>query len=404
MLILCSIVCFGFLVGGHVFTFILNSKFKQHFATKHVLMNNTTKPERIRAATHVLMNNTTKPERIRAVTHVLINNTTKPERIRVHIYNMLIDYIRSDPFKGCDDRCYLTSGTEDYATSSVVLFLAARVGINPPKKYRGQTWIFFGKESPVHYSAVSFHKWSNLFNWTMTYRRDSDIYFGYANCEHLKEPLKQLPEIIINDTDTKFSDPVKAAWMASNCRTPSQREEYVNKLVELNNIRIDIYGGCGKHKCGRSSGTPNRACLNLLSNSYPYYLSFENSLCVDYVTEKVFKMFDNSLFTIPIVRGDGLSYSHLLPFGSYINVNDYSSRKDLVKNMESILNNHSRFRNFFTWRRYHKFTLANNMTFCNLCNKLHQNYLDNSNRVYENIDLWLKGNKHKYVCSTQEDI
>ena len=60
----------------------------------------------------------------------------------------------------------------------------------------------------------------------------------------------------------------------------------------------------------------------MLEQDYKFYLSFENSICVDYVTEK----FYNALLfnTVPVVYG-GADYSRLAPNMSYINIRNYGS-------------------------------------------------------------------------------
>lgn len=60
----------------------------------------------------------------------------------------------------------------------------------------------------------------------------------------------------------------------------------------------------------------------MLEQDYKFYLSFENSICVDYVTEK----FYNALLfnTVPIVYG-GADYSRLAPNMSYIDIRNYGS-------------------------------------------------------------------------------
>lgn len=55
------------------------------------------------------------------------------------------------------------------------------------------------------------------------------------------------------------------------------------------------------------------------SNSH---FSFENSLCMDYVTEKFFKVFDYDM--VPIVFGSA-DYSKIAPPKSYIKVEDFES-------------------------------------------------------------------------------
>lgn len=48
-------------------------------------------------------------------------------------------------------------------------------------------------ESP-HYTLLNLKNYANFFNWTLTYRRDSDIYFPYGGFTKLKEKLEKIPE------------------------------------------------------------------------------------------------------------------------------------------------------------------------------------------------------------------
>ena len=53
----------------------------------------------------------------------------------------------------------------------------------------------------------------------------------------------------------------------------AQREKLVSTLSKF--LEVDIYGGCGPHKCEKNDKT----CYSRIEKTYKFYLSFENSLC-----------------------------------------------------------------------------------------------------------------------------
>jgi len=59
---------------------------------------------------------------------------------------------------------------------------------------------------------------------------------------------------------------------------------YANELAK--HISVDVYGGCGEKKCPKKK---QGECYQMLKNDYKFYLCFENSHCVYYVTEKFFE-------------------------------------------------------------------------------------------------------------------
>ena len=101
-------------------------------------------------------------------------------------------------------------------------------------------------------------------------------------------------------------------------------EMFCNLVKSLQNyMPVDIYGDCGTHKC------PDKEdCLQYISDNYKFYISFENSLCKDYVTEKFFQAMSHDI--LPIVYG-GTDYSEIAPPKSYINVlPDFEKPNDLA--------------------------------------------------------------------------
>ena len=60
----------------------------------------------------------------------------------------------------------------------------------------------------------------------------------------------------------------------------------------------------------------------ILSSKFQFYLSLENSLCTDYVTEKFWKVLEYNV--IPVVL-NGANMSHIAPPHSYIDFKDFNN-------------------------------------------------------------------------------
>ena len=142
-------------------------------------------------------------------------------------------------------------------------------------KSKRQVWILYSLESPQN-TADIFSAHAHLVNWTATYRRDSTIVTPYAKWVPYKKRLRK--KMIKNYAKGKEK---KIAWFASNCQTSNERLDFALKLSR--HMQVDIYGECGTLECPRAV----KECFSMLKN-YKFYLSFENSNCRDYITEKFF--------------------------------------------------------------------------------------------------------------------
>lgn len=76
--------------------------------------------------------------------------------------------------------------------------------------------------------------------------------------------------------------------------------EFAKNLEKETHLGLDIYGECGR-------GFVSKQEEKSLWQDYKFYLSFENSHCLDYITEKFFKVLVWDV--IPIVRGASIRYS-----------------------------------------------------------------------------------------------
>ena len=119
-----------------------------------------------------------------------------------------------------------------------------------------------------------------------------------------------------------------AAWFVSHCATQARRELYVKRLKK--HLPVDIYGKCGKLECSRSNETE---CYLRAEQQYKFYLSFENSVCEDYVTEKFFNAMRYNV--IPVTY-NGVNMSAFAPPHSHINTLDFKTVSALGKYLNKV--------------------------------------------------------------------
>ncbi|XP_069118755.1 alpha-(1,3)-fucosyltransferase C-like isoform X2 [Argopecten irradians] len=312
----------------------------------------------------------------------------KQENVQVHYYNKPPS-VSLQAFSKCPDRCTMTHGKKDYKNKKIVIFHGPDLFGKPPKKYRGQLWIMQAMEPPYLY-ADHINLWKRVFNWTLVHRRDSDVFTPYGSFAPIRSQ---------SDIDTRpinWANKTRiAAWFVSKCKTPGRREDFVRLLQHHTNVHI--YGKCGNLSCPRSV---HNNCLEQLKNHYLFYLSFENSLCADYLTEKVTRLMQDGLDVIPVVRGTGDLYKMHLPPNSFISAHDYTAQ-GLAEKMISISKNKEEFKKYFEWRQQY-YAEEIDLFYCDLCRKLHS--ANKYERLYESITHWVKDHPHHTNCHEATDL
>ena len=281
--------------------------------------------------------------------------------------------------------CVLTYKKKDFSSSDVVIFHGRNLPnmkalrelhyTRPPD----QAWVFFLLESLAHSPDTT--QYDGLFNWTMSYRRDSDVYQPY----NFYMPLEADDEKPNISTDYSVGKDRLVVWTVSNCE--GKRFSYVNKLKQF--VKVDIYGGCGENKCNRRESTPTKVCAKLL-RSYNFQLAFENTECLDYVTEKYWgSPLEHGI--VPIVMG-GADYKEIAIPGSYINVLDYPSVKALADYLLYLDKNNTAYNEYFRWKTKYKLSgvlcgghlNSHYQWTCDLCALA--NNASAKKKVYEHLD------------------
>ena len=243
----------------------------------------------------------------------------------------------------------------------------------PLKRSAQQIWFYYVMENPLNV-AMNYSTLNNQFNWTMSYRRNSEIHIPYGGYRLKRNPL--ISNKSYAKDKTRF-----AVWMASNC-VSGERNDYVTSL--MSHIPVTIYGKCGVDVCP----LPRRSleCKKLL-RQHKFYLSFENGNCIDYITEKYWEnAIGNDI--VPVVMG-AADYKALAIPGSYINVMDYSTPEQLAEYLKYLDRNHTAYNEYFRWKE--KYEQIAPRTACTLCKQIHNSSLRSKSRIYGALEkFWDK--------------
>eukprot|EP01104_Vermistella_antarctica_P002465 TRINITY_DN12705_c0_g1_i1.p1 TRINITY_DN12705_c0_g1~~TRINITY_DN12705_c0_g1_i1.p1 ORF type:complete len:494 (+),score=79.87 TRINITY_DN12705_c0_g1_i1:396-1877(+) len=212
---------------------------------------------------------------------------------------------------------------EDHAAADVVLgvFPGGRV---PSKSKPKQLRAMLSWESKGNYAAQTrkgFREGYDVFtsfDWDLN---DRDL-----PCTYIEEPeyVFRKPPVLLEDKnqDTLIS------WFSSRC----QHEHRMNFVADLKKfIKIDSYGRCHNNakldkkypqcKVGKS-GWQNYGEKDCVISKYKFSLAVENSIEVDYITEKLWGVFKSG--SVPVYWG-GTNVDQYLPSPtSIVNVADFN--------------------------------------------------------------------------------
>jgi hypothetical protein len=217
----------------------------------------------------------------------------------------------------------------------------------------------FGGESIEWYPFVGTKEFQSYFNISIGSPRHAFDYPGI-------NPWLQSPELLMKSErfmqglkDVVFRANSSVAMMVSNCdQNTKRRTDYLAELMDY--IQVDSFGRCLptaqvplelllKHGATGANHhkTDYKAVKHDVFKAYPFVLTFENSNCYDYVTEKAF----DALLAgaVPIYMG-APNIVDFLPPSSFIDATWFSGPQQLADYIRHLLSHPAEYEKYHAWR------------------------------------------------------
>ncbi|XP_041826853.1 alpha-(1,3)-fucosyltransferase 7 isoform X1 [Melanotaenia boesemani] len=275
--------------------------------------------------------------------------------------------------------CILVDQRSYFPSADVVVFHnreliqgSQKLPIELPRP-QGQRWAWMSLESPANNGNLQ--KFANIFNMTISYRRDADVTTPYG--ELLP---KEAGDHVVEESPANKTSLV--CWVVSNYQDNHKRSDVYNDLKKI--VPVKVYGSWANAPLSSTDLLPT------ISRCY-FYLAFENSLAKDYITEKLWNNAYKS-GAVPIVLGPPISdYKAVAPNHSFIHVDEFTSIKEMGEFLQQLANDQKRYSEYFTWKQEWKVKLRAHWTegFCKICT---QNRSLPQHKVYSDLETWDKVN------------
>lgn len=271
--------------------------------------------------------------------------------------------------------CRLVSQRSLFPAADVVVFhnreLLQRPGELPLHLPRpaGQRWAWMSLEAPTS----DLRRYSNIFNMTMSYRRDADVPIPYGELQRGATRDHAMGGVPSNKS-------FLACWVVSHYAQHHKRSKVYRELKAL--IPVQVYGQWTK--------TPlsSRALLPTISRC-SFYLAFENTISRDYITEKLWR---NSYQggAVPVVLGPPVEeYAAVAPPHSFVHTDQFASTKALADYLQQLATDQQRYGHYFSWRRDWNVKLLSDWRerLCRICSRFSRLA---EHRVYTDLHGWVR--------------
>ncbi|XP_018056182.1 PREDICTED: alpha-(1,3)-fucosyltransferase 10 [Atta colombica] len=253
-------------------------------------------------------------------------------------------------------RCYLTHNRtfENNVNLKSVLFYGSNLRIHDLPNWRSSaiSWGLLHEESPRNNPILVHQEALNLFNYSSTFSRLSNVPLTLLDLPGLEELVANSYYMSTKEKSALMhvENLAPVLYIQSDCDTASDRDSYVSELMK--HIRIDSYGTCMNN--AQLDNRLKNNYLDILSDreflffvaKYKFTIAFENAICDDYITEKLWRPL--VVGSVPIYYGSP-SFKDWLPNNkSAISILDFTSPIELAHFLHNLLKNDSAYEEYLS--------------------------------------------------------
>ncbi|XP_049879664.1 alpha-(1,3)-fucosyltransferase 10-like [Pectinophora gossypiella] len=271
-----------------------------------------------------------------------------------------------------------------------LLFFVPYLDKLPLPRNRTNIWGILHNESPTTKVLFMYEETLNLFNFSATVSRYSDVPLPLMPLRGLEYVTSARYFVSTSMKNYMLTEFAPVMYLQSNCDTSTERDAYVEELMKY--IQIDSYGYCLNNKelswikRGTSYDIYDDKLMNFIAK-YKFVVAIENGVCNDYISEKLWRAIEVGV--VPIYYGSPLIRDWLPNNKSAILLEDYPTPKLLSQHLHYLLQNDTAYEEYLehktkklisneklieelTARPYQTdFEAATNKFECFICEKLH---------------------------------
>jgi len=232
----------------------------------------------------------------------------------------------------------VSTDVADLDDADVVVVHLPTVGpIGTLPKRPGQAWVAHSMESDVTAPELCDARLMGQFDLEVSYRRSADVWTPYVTRSDLDD-LLSAPQ--------RKTETCPVAHFQSNPYDRSGRNYWCLRLMR--GIGVASYGTV--FPTTRAAGTIGTRDQRLATSArHKFTLAFENSVAVDYVTNKLFEVWIAG--SVPVYLG-APNVSEFAPsLHSYIDVADFDSPDELARYLNHLDEHEDEYEAYLEWKR-----------------------------------------------------